>query len=356
MAEPGMGRMKMLDDLAARQTFDLDLRDEEWTEFAIAQGWSDGLPLVIPTEKAVERFLSVAGEVREPWAPISPRQVLPTPESLAANAVMAGCRPSDFPVVLAALRAVLQPDFNLHGMLATTHPCGIVIIVSGPIRTRLGIACGSNCFGQGWRANLTIGRALNLILRNIGGARPGEMDNATQGTPAKITFCFGENEEQSPWEPYGVRRGFARDTSLVSCMASEGPHNINDHGSNSAEGIVKMLAEAISQPGTNTIYAKGPFAVVLGPEHAATLHRDGWSVEMIQQALYQGARVHISRIGADNRRHYEQNVQHFPVDDHYTMAPSPADIHVLVAGGAGKHSAWVPSFGYTQMCSAAIDP
>lgn len=160
----------------------------------------------MPSENLVDHLVATCRGDNEPFAPMSPRRVVPTLRSLAANAVMAGCRAEYFPVVVAAARAVLKPEYNLHGSLATTHSCAQMLLVSGPLRRELEINCSSNCFGQGWRANATIGRALQLILLNIGGAKPGVMDHSTQGTPAKYAFCFAENEEESPWAPYHVRR------------------------------------------------------------------------------------------------------------------------------------------------------
>src|SRR5690606_14776752 len=218
----------MQDDVEELEVVEIgDLDFDQWNEYAIEQGWSDGMPLLPPTETAVARFTAVSRGDNEPFPPISPRRVLPTLDSLAANAVMAGCRPEYFPVVLAALRGVLEPDYNLHGSLATTHPCAPVIMVNGPLRKQLEINCSSNCFGQGTRANATIGRALELILLNIGGAKPGIMDRSTQGSPAKFSFCFGENEEESPWEPYHVRRGFSASDSVVTVMSGEPPHHNN---------------------------------------------------------------------------------------------------------------------------------
>ncbi len=334
----------------------LDIPDgdgEAWNEHALKQGWGDGMPLAIPTEAAVERFVAVCRGDNQPFAPVSPRQVVPTLKSLAANAVMAGCKPEYFPVVLAALRAVLTPDYNLHGTLATTHPCAPMLLVSGPIRKALDINCSSNCFGQGWRANATIGRALQLILLNVGGARPGEMDRATHGSPAKYAYCFGENEEESPWAPYHVRRGFAPGDSVVTAMAGEAPHNINDHGSTSGDGIMTTIENTIAQSGANTIYGKGPYVVVLGPEHAGTLHRDGWTIESMRDHLFERARVHVSRVSKENQQSYAE-AGHVPVSDHYKIAPTPDDIHILVAGGPGKHSAWIPSFGGTAVPSVRI--
>ncbi len=337
------------------ETIDIgDLAPDQFNELAIAQGWSDGLPLIPPTQAAVERFVAAAGRVdNATFQPISPRQVVPTLKSLAANAVMAGCKPEYFPVVLAGLRAVLEPDYNLHGTLATTHPCAQLMVVSGPIRKELDVNCGTNCLGQGRRANATIGRALQLVLLNIGGAKPGDMDRATQGTPAKYAYCFGENEEESPWEPYHVRRGFAAADSVVTALAAEAPHNINDHASTSGEGLVMTIAGTMSQAGSNTVYLRGPCFVVVGPEHAQTLHRDGWTPKTIQEALYERSRVAVSRISTENQASWAGQGRH-PIDGHYYLGRTPDDIHIVVAGGAGKHSVYISSFGNTAASSQRI--
>ena len=330
-----------------------DLGPEQWNEYVFERGWSDGFPLVVPTEAAVERFTATCRGDNEPFAPISPRRVIPTLRSLAANAVMAGCRPEYFPVVLTAVRAVLTPEYNLHGSLATTHSCAPMLLVNGPIRKELDINCSSNCFGQGWQANATIGRALQLILLNVGGAKPGVMDRSTQGSPAKYAFCFGENEEQSPWEPYHVRRGFDAGDSVVTAVPAEAPHNVNDHGSTTGDGILTTIAGTISQVGANTIYCNAPYFIVLGPEHAQTIDRDGWSIPDMQEHLYTQSRVHVSRVSKDNQESYAGMGQPL-VDDHYHLTPSPEDIHILVAGGPGKHSAYIPPFGFTEACSVRV--
>jgi hypothetical protein len=248
---------------------------------------------------------------------------------------------------------VLNADYNLHGTLATTHPCAPMMMVSGPLRHELAINCSSNCFGQGWRANATIGRALSLILMNVGGAKPAVMDRSTMGSPAKYSFCFGENEEESPWAPYHVRRGFARDDSVVTVMAAEPPHNINDHGSNSGDGILTTFASTMAQAGANTIYGGGPSIVVVGPEHAATLARDKWTPEKIQQHLFERARVPEANVSPENRERYAET-GHVPENGFYKIAPNADAIHVLVAGGPGKHSAWISSFGGTAVISVRV--
>ena len=330
-----------------------DMSIEAFNDMAEAFGWSDGMPMYVPTEEAVAKLVETMHGDNEALGPLPPRRVIPTLKSLAANAVMAGCKPEYFPAVVAALRACQKPEYNLHGTLATTHPCTNMVMLSGPVRNELAVNCGANCFGQGWRANAAIGRALQLIMVNAGGARPAVMDRSTQGSPGKYTFCFGENEEDSPWEPYHVRKGFSASSSVATTMAAEPPHNINDHGSNTGEGILKTIAGTMSQVGSNNVYLNGPTFVVFGPEHAATVARDGYDVEAVQAFLYEHSKVHVSRISQENLESWISQ-DRLAVDDHYYPAESPADIQIAVAGGAGKHSAFIPAFGNTAASSVAI--
>ena len=330
-----------------------DMDADAWNDYAEAQGWSDGLPLMMPTQEKVAAFVEICHGDNEPFPPMSPRRVTPTIPAIAANAVMAGCRPEYMPVVVGAVRAVLQSEYNLHGTLATTHPCGPMIVVNGPIRHDLNINCGSNCFGQGRRANAAIGRALMLTIMNVGGGKPGEMDRATQGSPGKFTFCFGENEEESPWAAYHVRKGFEADDNVVTLLPSEPPHNINDHGSTSGIGILKMIAGTMSQPGANAIYGTSPVTVAFGPEHAATLARDGWGVDAIQEKLFEDSAVSVDRVSKENQHNYEEREQKV-VNGKYYLTRSPQDIQILCAGGPGKHSAYIPTFGFTEACSVRL--
>ncbi|MGI9477307.1 MAG: hypothetical protein ACR2PI_11435 [Hyphomicrobiaceae bacterium] len=330
-----------------------DMSVEAFNDMAEAFGWSDGMPLFVPTVEAVDKLVETVHGDNEPIGPVPPRLVNPTMRSLAANAVMAGCKPEYFPAVVTALRSCLAPEYNLSGILATTHPCTNMAVMNGPIRNEIALNCGSNCFGQGWRANAAIGRALQLIMLNVAGARPAVMDRATQGSPGKYAFCFGENEEESPWEPYHVRKGFAAADSTVTTMAAEPPHNINDHGSNSGKGILKTIAGTMSQAGANNTYLHGPVFVVFGPEHAQTVARDGFTVEQVQEYLFDHSKVHVSRISDENLESWAGQDRH-AVQDHYHPAKSPTDIQIVVAGGAGKHSAFIPSFGNTAASSSII--
>jgi hypothetical protein len=310
------------------------------------QGWTDGLPIVPPTQADVREFLRFTDrEPREVVAVLPPRQGEATVERIAINAVMAGCRPEYLPVLIAVVESLADPAFNLDSIQATTHPVTPLIIVNGPIAREIGINGGYNVFGQGFRANLTIGRAIRLLLMNVGGGLPGTGDRATQGTPAKIAYCVAENEAANPWEPLHVEHGFERDSSVVTTIACEGPHNIQDHYSYTGLGILKVVAGAMGQAGSNNILAGGHPLLCLGPEHAATIARDGYGKRQVKEFLVEHARFPLARLGDEYRRHL---IQRGAEDAPDTMVPavrSVDDITVIVTGGAGKHSCWQPTFG-----------
>jgi hypothetical protein len=310
------------------------------------QGWTDGLPIVPPSQDDVREFLRFTDrEPREVVAVLPPRQGEATVERIAINAVMAGCRPEYLPVLLAAVEALVDPVFNLDSIQATTHPVTPLIIVNGPIAREVGINGGYNAFGQGFRANLTIGRAIRLLLMNVGGGLPGTGDRATQGTPAKIAYCVAENEEANPWEPLHVEHGFDRDTSVVTTIACEGPHNIQDHYSYTGLGILKVVAGAMGQAGSNNILAGGHPLLCLGPEHAATVARDGYSKRQVKEFLVEHARFPLARLGDEYRRHLIQRGARDAPDTMVPAVRSVDDVTVIVTGGAGKHSCWQPTFG-----------
>jgi hypothetical protein len=310
------------------------------------QGWTDGLPIVPPTEDDLREFLRFTDRApREVVAVLPPRQGEATTERIAINAIMAGCRPEYLPIVITAVEALADPAFNLDSIQATTHPVAPLIIVNGPIAKEVGINAGYNAFGQGFRANLTIGRAIRLLLMNVGGGLPGTGDRATQGTPAKIAYCVSENEEASPWESLRVEWGCPADASLVTAIACEGPHNIQDHFSYTGLGILKVVAGAMGQAGSNNILAGGHPLLSLGPEHAATIARDGYRKRQVKEFLFEHARFPLARLGDEYRTHL---IQRGAKDAPDTMVPavrSADDVTVIVTGGAGKHSCWHPTFG-----------
>jgi thioredoxin reductase (NADPH) len=340
----------------------LDGDEDAIREQLHAWGWTDGLPVVVPTAERVARFCEAAAHgPDEVLGRLAPRGAPLTTRLLAANAVMAGCLPEYMPVLEAAIAGMLVDAFNLFGMQTTTHPCACLAIVHGPIGERLGMNSGAGAFGPGNRANGSIGRALRLVMMNVGGALPGSTDRATQGTPAKWTWCFAENDAGSPWEPYHVAVcGMDAAESAVTVAAVEGPHNINDHGSDSGEQILFTIAETMATPGSNTLYRGGDHFVVLGPEHAAVIANSGFSRADAQAWLYEHARVPVERIGAKKLEEasgwggYAAELAGW--GGRIPIARAPEEIRILVAGGPGKHSAWIPTFGptYSQTRPVAV--
>jgi hypothetical protein len=264
------------------------------------------------------------------------------------------------PVIVAAVRAVAEPRFNLNAIQTTTHPCTPLVIVNGPIGRRLGIAGGANALGNGHRANAVIGRSLRLVLQNVGGARPGREDRATLGQPGKFSYCLAENEEASPWVALHVERGFRAEESTVTVCGSEAPHNVNDHGSTSAEALVRALAGTAATTGSNNIYLGGEPLVVLGPEHARTIAGSGWSKADLRRALWERARVPFARFAAENLARFAAiDPARFagrPPEAEATIARVAADIMVVVAGGPGKHSSFVPTFGDSRSVTVRVEP
>ncbi|HEU5197443.1 MAG TPA: hypothetical protein VFW70_22080 [Methylomirabilota bacterium] len=317
-----------------------------------AREWCDGLPFIAPTPERVAAMLggrngsTSLGAVPPLW-----RQA--TIEKLAINAVMAGCEPAAFPIVLAAVEALLDPAFNLYGVQATTHPVAPLLVVNGAYGRRVGLHYGSGCFGPGFRANATIGRAIRLILLNVGGAWPGRYDMATQGSPAKYAYCIAEHEEASPWGPL-------RDGDTVTVYGGEGPHNVNDHVSTTASGILTNVADTAVSLGSNVgwYFSQAQLMVVLGPEHARTIAGDGFTRADVQRYVFENARQPLSlmRLGG------MYGMQDWPAwmnattdpDARLPRVPSPDDVFVVVAGGSGKHSAIVPNCTFSRAVSRPI--
>ena len=293
----------------------LDIDDtQDPIEVCYENGWTDGLPVVPPTPERVERMLSgTARAPEEHIAAVPPKWGRATVEKVAINAVMAGCKPAYLPLILTAVEAMTAEQFNLHGVQVTTSHVGPMLVVNGPIRKQLDINDGFNLFGQGWRANATIGRALRLICTNIGGALPGELDRAAFGHAGKYTCCIAEKEEVSPWRALHVDRGFQAEDSTVTIFAAAGPQTVNDHGSNTAEAILNTISENIAAPGNSS----GETLLVIGVEHAKTISEDGFSK-------------------ADVRRYIADTTQRY----------SEEDLLLMVAGGpAGRWSIVVPGWG-----------
>ncbi len=298
----------------------------------------------------------LAGTARRPdetvaWLP--PRRGRATVERIAINAVMAGCRPEYMPVLMAGVEALADPAFNLNGVQVTTHVTGPLLIVNGPVTRELDINAGPNVFGPGWRANATIGRAVRLILLNIGGATPGVLDRSTLGHPGKYTYCIAENEEASPWEPFHVSRGCRPGESAVTVFAAEAPHSVTNHVSPDARGVLTSIADSLATLGSNNMFVMGEAAVVIGPEHAATIRKDGLSRRDVQDFLFQRARRRLADLtfhGAYGRIYNRNWPTWVNRDNPEEMVPAverPDDFLVLVAGGqAGRFSAVIPGWAH----------
>ncbi len=330
-------------------------------EFVNRPPWSDGLPIVPPTPDLVTAMVAASGRrADEVVAALAPRFGEATVERIAANAVMAGCGPEAMPVLVAAVDAVADSAFNLPGVQATTHPCGVLILVSGRAAARAGVHGGEGCFGPGAPANLTIGRAMRLILMNIGGAIPGATDRSCQGSPAKLAYCVTENMAVSPWGPFHVEEGWSAHESTVTVLAVEGPHNIQDHMSRTAEGILDTVGGALRNVGCNNFAHSVAslhgtigdewdprMVVVFGPEHAATVASGGFGKAEIRRALWERARIPWDQVPSEWRQGLA------PLPD-IPVARHPREIVILVAGGAGKHSCWMPSMGSTAMVTRRV--
>lgn len=329
-------------------------------ELCRGRGWGDGLPIVPPTAERVERMLAYCDRPwDEPVAAIAPRYGAATPLRLAANAVMAGCRPEYFPLIVLAIEAMCEEPFNLYGIQATTHLCAPLVIVNGPVAKELEINAGHNAFGPGVQSNATIGRAIRLALLNIGGAIPGSGDMSTFGAPSKYTYCVAENEAASPWAPLHVERGFPAEASTVTVVGAECPHNINDHESLTAEGILTTIAGTVAITGTNDVFYKAEPVVVMSPEHAGTVAAGGFSKADAKRFLYEHARLPLGKFSRENieRRlkvKYPERFAKAGMDAPVPMVQDADDFMIVVLGGAGKHSAFIPTFGATHAVTRAL--
>ena len=335
-----------------------DLVTEDTPEAVLAafceRQWCDGLPIIPPTEERVRAMLGGAPGARS-LGVMPPLWRLATLEKLAVNAVMAGCEPAAFPLIVAAVEAMLDPSFNLYGVQATTHSVAPLLIVHGPIAAELGVHSGSGCFGPGFRGNATIGRAIRLILLNVGGAWPGRHDMATQGSPAKFSYCIAERADASPW-------GALHEDNVVTVFGGEPPHNVNDHVSTAAAGILATVADTAVSLGSNVgwYFSQSQLLIVLGPEHAKTVADDGLSRADVQRYVFENARLPLRtlKLGGMWGIHDWPRWMHAVTDDNALLpqVPSPEDVMVIVAGGPGKHSAVVPNCTFSRAVSRPIRP
>jgi len=291
--EPGMPQRLALAHgdlkLASRR---IEVPDpEDAIETAYDRGWTDGLPVVPPTALRVAHMLS--GTTRDPsgiLGLIPPNLAECTVEKAAANAVMAGCRPEYFPVVLAAIETALDPKFSMHGLLATLWFSGPVIVVNGPVAKRIGMNGAGNALGQGNRANATIGRALQLVIRNVGGGIPGEIDRAVFGNPGKYTFCFAEDESDADWVPLSVARGFPPGVSTVTLFHGDGVQGISAGRSRTPEGLARSLAMGLCAVCHPKLAQWSNAILAISPDHYAIFRAGGWGRTEIEAGLREALR------------------------------------------------------------------
>jgi hypothetical protein len=333
-------------------------------EFCYQQGWTDGLPVIPPTEERVATFLAHLERGRDEILGMVPeRRRRVTVEQVLANAVMAGCLPEYAPVVVAAVEAMLQPPFNLVGPSASLGGSAILVIVNGPVVEGLQINCRNNLFGPGNRANATIGRAVRLVLMNTCGAIPGLFDRSCLGHPGKYSYCIAENAQDSPWLPLHAERGFAPGDNAVTVFACEGPRQVRNGLSDTPEGILTTIADVMSALGTSLTTSgsvassasgtrQGEMVVVIASEHMQTISRHGWSKRDIRSYLSEHAR----RTVADLKRGGGLPGAIDPGDEQqYVAVLERADDLMIVAAGGneGAMSAVIPSWG-PKVSSTAV--
>ena len=308
-------------------------------EACFDRGWTDGLPVVPPTpERIVGMLDGTARAPHEVVGTVPPDLVECTVEKVAINAVMAGCKPEYMPVVLGALEAAIDPDFTLHGILCSTCFTAPLIIVNGPIARRIGMNSGLNALGQGNRANATIGRALNLIVHNVGGGRPGEIDRATFGAPSKYTFCFAEDESDEEWEPLSVSRGIPEGRSAVTLFQGEGVQGILDQRSRTPEELTRSLATCLLAVCHPKICEWAHAVLVLSPEHYGIYREGGWDRARITQALFEAT----TRPGSDvvyGAGGLAEGVPESRVAERVPKFPPGGLVLVRAGGAAGLYSA-----------------
>jgi hypothetical protein len=325
------------------------------------QGWTDGLPVIAPTEELVAAMIERAphnpGDVLGILEPLKGKVTI---EKVAANAVMAGCYPEHFSVVVAAVKAVLQNQFHVGSTACTTGGAAPVLIVSGPVARKLNINSGTCCLGgAGFRANATIGRALRLTMRNIGGAKPGGEEKSTHGWPAKTTLCFAENDERSPWEPLRVEMGYAKEESVVNVTAMRGLYPICEGTQTTGIGTLETIAASMRAMGS-PIYNQGarnevPVVVVIGPEHAAEIAAAGFTKADVKRYLFEHVRLPMRDLAHRMYAGTDPWPDWIDTNNPNTLVPivaRPGDFIIVVAGGDGRHSAWMPSW---NVCKGATE-
>jgi hypothetical protein len=328
----------------------------EGIEVAYDLGWTDGLPVVPPTRELVDPFLATtAWTADRVVAELPPNGGKATVEKIAINAVMAGCRPEYLPVILAAVSAISDERFSLQGVLGSTHMATPVLIVNGPIREQLKINHGGNLLGPGHRANATIGRAVNLLLRNVGGSYPGTTSKSVFGQGGRFSCCFAEDEDSNPWEPLHVERGFKIEDSTVTVFPGASPQNIYNPGADDASALLETMADGMAALGNVQLRVMGDTLVVFSPHHVRLLSAAGLKKTDVKQYLFDRARTPVEKVDLMLGKTFSVDLKRklwprwLDFEQPGAMIPvvrRPEDILVMVAGGAGgPHSLYMSGWG-----------
>ena len=338
--------------------------DDDPYEYCMSAGFSPFLPVVPPTAERVDAVLAAVPHPPDRVVGLVPPCYGPaTIEKIAANAVMAGCKPEYMEVLIPVIRAACDERFNLHGVQATTHSATPLIILSGPAAGRLGFASGAGVFGNVARANSSVGRALQLVMANLGGALPGEIDMSALGNPGRFSYCVAENHEDSPWEPLHVELGFSENDSTVTLFSAGGLTEVSEHTARTGAGVLRTIAATLSMVWSWRQCGRVEAVVVLCPEHAATLSSDGFGKSDARDFLFENTGVplrafeHEGTEGTQLRDSYEEVL--IDGEPHYRKFRDPSQILIIVAGGtAGKFSAvmggWLAGAGGSQMVTYPV--
>ncbi|WP_321794714.1 hypothetical protein [Caballeronia sp. J97] len=328
----------------------LSIPTEDAVEYMFERGWTDGLPVIPPTRDKVSAMLAAGGrEADELLGSVPARRRSVSAEILAANAVMAGCRPEYFPIVVTAMEAVLDPAFNVNAVATSTGGATVCMMVSGPMVSQIGMNGGHNAMGPGNRANATIGRAIRLTMANALGAKSGMLDASSLGHPGKYTFCFAERAPVDPWLPLNVRMGYTADDTTVTILAAEGPRQVSNHLNEDPESVLLTFVAAMKAPSNFIVGKGGQVAIVMGYEHELALRQAGWTQDKAVDFLVEHSRVTLAElegggIALDTAQH---NMQPGP-DGKYPVVKSAEDIILVSAGGPGSGwSAMIPTWAPT---------
>ena len=315
-------------------------------EFFLEKPWSDGLPVVTPTEERISKMLSATGRnPDEIIGPIPPAMEIATVASVATHAVMAGCKPEYLPVVLGATELMLQTEFNVNGVQGTMHGVAPMMIVNGPYAVEIGIHGGSGCLGPGFRANASIGRAIRLILMNIGAGLPGISSMTVFGMPSRFTYCLTENSEDNPWESLSVSKGYSADENVLTMAMVESPRFCWDDVSDEPERLIRGIADTMTAMGSWNMHARSDMVVAMSPQHAEICEKSGWTRDEVHTRLIEvaGRTVSNLKLGGNWRR---ERALALPVpidpDDSECFVPTikdRVDLQLIVAGGWGPCTA-----------------